>query len=228
MFGTKMCDLHVPVRPGGDVAFANAVLKRAHRAGRDRRGLHRRPHRGVGRARGRPRRARTSTTCWPTGRADAGPSSRRSSTSTPAAGSAILLWSMGITQHRDAVDGVRAIVNLALARGNVGPRRRRAHADPRPLGRAGRGRDGGLRHGVARRRRRSTRPTPRSWREAWGFAVPTDAGPHRARDGRGGRAGRARRAVDVGRQLPRRAARPARASRPRSSGCRCASTRTSC
>ena len=27
---------------------------------------------------------------------------------------------MGITQHRDAVDGVRAIVNLGLARGNVG------------------------------------------------------------------------------------------------------------
>jgi molybdopterin-dependent oxidoreductase alpha subunit len=36
------------------------------------------------------------------------------------AGSAVLVWSMGITQHRDAVDGVRAIVNLALARGNVG------------------------------------------------------------------------------------------------------------
>src|SRR5690606_20489287 len=28
LFGTKMCDLHVPVRPGGDVALANAALKR--------------------------------------------------------------------------------------------------------------------------------------------------------------------------------------------------------
>ena len=27
LFGTKICDLHVPVPPGGDVAFANAVLK---------------------------------------------------------------------------------------------------------------------------------------------------------------------------------------------------------
>src|SRR5690606_36136018 len=36
------------------------------------------------------------------------------------AGSAILMWSMGITQHHDAVDNVRAIVNVALARGNVG------------------------------------------------------------------------------------------------------------
>src|SRR4029079_7313954 len=28
MFGTKLCDLHVPVRPGGDVALADAVVKR--------------------------------------------------------------------------------------------------------------------------------------------------------------------------------------------------------
>src|SRR5262249_22894997 len=28
LFGTKISDLHVPVRPGGDVALANAVLKR--------------------------------------------------------------------------------------------------------------------------------------------------------------------------------------------------------
>ena len=27
LFGTKICDLHVPVRPAGDVAFINAVLK---------------------------------------------------------------------------------------------------------------------------------------------------------------------------------------------------------
>jgi predicted molibdopterin-dependent oxidoreductase YjgC len=36
------------------------------------------------------------------------------------AGGGILIWSMGITQHRDAVDGVQAIVNVGLARGNVG------------------------------------------------------------------------------------------------------------
>lgn len=27
LFGTRVCDLHVPVRPGGDAAFCNAVLK---------------------------------------------------------------------------------------------------------------------------------------------------------------------------------------------------------
>ena len=33
LFGTKMCDLHVPVRPGGDVALANATLKLLHARG---------------------------------------------------------------------------------------------------------------------------------------------------------------------------------------------------
>jgi predicted molibdopterin-dependent oxidoreductase YjgC len=36
------------------------------------------------------------------------------------AGGAVHVWSMGITQHRDAADGVRGIVNLALAQGGVG------------------------------------------------------------------------------------------------------------
>src|SRR5207344_748541 len=37
-----------------------------------------------------------------------------------AARSAVLVWSMGITQHEHGGDNVAAIVNLALARGNVG------------------------------------------------------------------------------------------------------------
>ena len=36
------------------------------------------------------------------------------------ASSAVLVWSMGITQHAHGTDNVRAIVALALARGNVG------------------------------------------------------------------------------------------------------------
>ncbi|HUV11529.1 MAG TPA: molybdopterin-dependent oxidoreductase, partial [Acidimicrobiia bacterium] len=39
-----------------------------------------------------------------------------------AADSAVLVWSMGITQHAHGTDNVAAIVNLALARGNVGRR----------------------------------------------------------------------------------------------------------
>src|SRR5262249_39062526 len=33
---------------------------------------------------------------------------------------AVLVWSMGITQHEHGVENVQAIVNLGLARGNVG------------------------------------------------------------------------------------------------------------
>ncbi|MCX7621215.1 MAG: FdhF/YdeP family oxidoreductase [Acidimicrobiales bacterium] len=118
VFGTRMCDLHVPVRPGGDVAFANAALKEliardavdarfiaAHTEGWD-------------------------ELCAALGRMDLDELLRAAGLDRATldafvdeymtADAAILLWSMGITQHRDAVDGVRAIVNLALARANVG------------------------------------------------------------------------------------------------------------
>ncbi|MGE3619002.1 MAG: molybdopterin-dependent oxidoreductase [Acidimicrobiia bacterium] len=118
LFGTRFCDLHVPVRPGGDVALANAVLKRLV-------------------ARGEVDRAFVDahTTGWDdlvgtldgqdlgdlVDQAGVEPAVLEAFVDEYArAGAAVLVWSMGITQHRDSVDGVRAIVNLALARGNVG------------------------------------------------------------------------------------------------------------
>ncbi len=118
LFGTRMSDLHVPVRPGGDVALANATLKllvergaldhafvEAHTEGfallRDR--LDRQPLDDLLRLAGVGR---------PTLDAFVDELVR--------AGGAVHVWSMGITQHRDAADGVRAIVNLALAQGGVG------------------------------------------------------------------------------------------------------------
>ncbi len=118
LFGTKIADLHVPVRPGGDVALANAVLKRliarglvdeqfigAHTVGWRElvAALDDQPEAGLLRQAG-------ITVDQLESFVDLYAS----------AASAVLVWSMGITQHRDAVDGVRAIVNLALARGNVG------------------------------------------------------------------------------------------------------------
>jgi molybdopterin-dependent oxidoreductase alpha subunit len=118
VFGTRMSDLHVPVRPAGDVALANAVLKaliargaideafvEGHtegfdelRAALDRQDLdHLLELAGVDRA---------------TLDAFADELER--------AGAAIHVWSMGITQHRDSADTVRAIVNLGLAQGGVG------------------------------------------------------------------------------------------------------------
>jgi molybdopterin-dependent oxidoreductase alpha subunit len=118
LFGTKMCDLHIPVRPGGDVAFANAALKLlVERDAVDRRFVE----------------AHTEGWNELVAALDAQPLDElleRAGLTLQqveafvdeyaAAGAAILLWSMGITQHRDSVDGVRAIVNLGLARGNVG------------------------------------------------------------------------------------------------------------
>jgi molybdopterin-dependent oxidoreductase alpha subunit len=118
LFGTKMCDLHVPVRPGGDVALANAVLKLlCDRGALDEQFV-------AERTTGWDELARAlddqslAELCALAG-------VERSTVDAFAdeyarASASVLVWSMGITQHRDAVDGVRAIVNLALARGNVG------------------------------------------------------------------------------------------------------------
>jgi molybdopterin-dependent oxidoreductase alpha subunit len=173
MFGTKMYDVHVPVRPGGDVALANALLKRlierdavdrsfidAHTIGWDRLvdELESQELDGL---------------CTHAGitleQLDAFADEYAS------AGSAILLWSMGITQHRDAVDGVRAIVNVALARGNVG----RDGAGLMPI-RGHSGVQGGAEMGAYA----TAFPGGASVNEAnasvlgeaWGFAVPTEPG----------------------------------------------------
>jgi molybdopterin-dependent oxidoreductase alpha subunit len=118
LFGTKLCDLHIPVRPEGDVALANALLKvllernavdqafiNQHTSGWDELVQH------------------LSTLDIDGLLIDAGVDH---STLTALADlyansqSAVLIWSMGITQHRYGVEGVQAIVNVALARGNVG------------------------------------------------------------------------------------------------------------
>jgi len=118
LFGTKIADLHVPVVPGGDVAFCNAVLKELIRLD------------AVDRA-----FIATRTTGWDdlaafleTRSLDDLLAAAGVDRSTLAAfvdlygsaGAAILVWSMGITQRRESVEGVKAIVNLGLARGNVG------------------------------------------------------------------------------------------------------------
>ena len=63
LFGTKICDLHVPVRPGGDVAFLQRGAQAADRRRRGRPRVHRRPHRGLGRRSSPPSTRSRSTTC---------------------------------------------------------------------------------------------------------------------------------------------------------------------
>ena len=119
LFGTKICDLHVPVRPGGDVALANAALKRLIERGALDDAFIAAHTTGLGRSRRRPRRSRPSDELLEAAGITADQLEAFVDLYAGAA-SAVLVWSMGITQHRDAVDGVRAIVNLGLARGNVG------------------------------------------------------------------------------------------------------------
>ena len=57
----------------------------------------------------------------------------------------------------------------------------RTDADPRPLGRAGRRRDGRLLDRAAGRRRRSTADRRARFSELWGFDGPDAAGPHHGR-----------------------------------------------
>ena len=105
---------------------------------------------------------------------------------------------MGITQHRDAVDGVRAIVNVGLARGNVG----RDGAGLMPI-RGHSGVQGGAEMGayataLPRRRRRSTPSSAAALGERSG-ASPCPTRPGRTApemvEAAGGR--RARRALDA-------------------------------
>ena len=125
-----------------------------------------------------------------------------------AAPTAVLVWSMGITQHETGTDNVAAIVNLALARGNVG----RPGAGLMPIrghsGVQGGAEMGAYATGVARRRSRRRPRAPPRCRSEYGFPVPAQAGAHGRGDDRGGATRRARRALLERRQLPRGAARP--------------------
>ncbi len=118
MFGTHMTDEFFAVNTGGDLAFINGVMKvlladggidrdfvRDHTDGFDDlvAELEREPFEDLERQSG-------------TTRADM----ERFARMYEAAPSAVLIWSMGITQHEHGADNVAAIVNLGLARGNVG------------------------------------------------------------------------------------------------------------
>ena len=108
------------VHQGGDIAFLTGVLKvlieegcgrptfiaRAHRRAVEE--LRERVRRPLARRPGAAERASRTRACA------ASPSCTRD------AETAVLVWTMGITQHVCGGDNVRAILNLALARGNVG------------------------------------------------------------------------------------------------------------
>jgi molybdopterin-dependent oxidoreductase alpha subunit len=118
LFGTRMTDEWFQVHTGGDVAFLNGVLKvliadggvdgafvREHVAGWDElvASLASQSFEDLERWSG-------------ASRADM----ERFARMYAAARASILVWSMGMTQHVCGTENVAAIINLALARGNVG------------------------------------------------------------------------------------------------------------
>ena len=130
-----------------------------------------------------------------------------------ASDSAIFVWSMGLTQHAFGSDNVRAVINLALARGNVG----REGAGLMPI-RGHSGVQGGaemgayataLPGGVAAGRRLG-----RGGGRALGLRPAGRAGAHRRGDGGGRRRRPARGALLERRQLPGHAPRPRARRRP--------------
>lgn len=117
-FGTKMTDAFFQVHTGGDEAFAMAVLKvLIDEGGLDEEFI--RTHTsGFDAVREECARHALADLAAASGVGEDG--IRGFVDMYRAAGSAVFIWSMGITQHACGSDNVRSILNVALARGNVG------------------------------------------------------------------------------------------------------------
>ena len=226
LFGTRMTDRWFEVATGGDLAVPRRRAEgastssgwvderlRRRRTRRLRRRARRRARGELGGARERQRAA---------ARRDGGVRARAAR----GAKSAVLVWSMGATQHVFGEDNVRAIVNLALSQGFVG----REKCGLMPI-RGHSGVQGGAEMGCYATALPGHRPTsPESAAELsaqWGFEVPGAPRPDGRRDARRRARRRARRADQRGRQLPRGDARPGLGAGGAGDACRCASTWTS-
>jgi len=123
LFGTEICDRTFLVRVGGDLAFLNAVQKVLIAKGRIEKGVIARDFIDAAtsgfQALSRGLEAQSMedllAICGlPLAEVEA------FAAEVAAADRGILVWSMGITQHQDGSDAVRAIANLALLREWVG------------------------------------------------------------------------------------------------------------
>jgi molybdopterin-dependent oxidoreductase alpha subunit len=118
VFGTKIADEFFSIHTGGDVAFVNGVLKELLAIGGIDRGFVNEHTTGFDAVLESLEEESYDVLEEASGatRADMARFARMYAS----ARSAVLVWSMGVTQHVSGVDNVRAIVNLGLARGNVG------------------------------------------------------------------------------------------------------------
>ena len=173
VFGTKMTDEFFAVNVGGDIAFIAGVMKvLAATGGLDEAFI-------AGHTTGFPEltEALDDLTLGDlellsgATRADM----ERFAAMYAAARSAILVWSMGLTQHAFGSENVRAVINLALARGNVG----REGAGLMPI-RGHSGVQGGAEMGAYATALPGGVPldsaSAAALSELWGFDVPTGPG----------------------------------------------------
>ncbi|MHB8586351.1 MAG: FdhF/YdeP family oxidoreductase [Thermoplasmatota archaeon] len=118
LFGTQLMDEFIQVNVGGDIAFITGLLKALDAFGLWDEDFTREKTVGAPELRDALR-----ATPWDEIVTQSGVSRLQVESFAHeygAARSAVLVYSMGLTQHAFGVDNVRAIVNLALARGNVG------------------------------------------------------------------------------------------------------------
>jgi molybdopterin-dependent oxidoreductase alpha subunit len=118
LFGTRMADDYFQIHIGGDIAFFYGVLK--HLIENDWIDREFIAARTVG---WQDAEAKARSFSWQDLERSAGQSEAEMYRFAEAYGKArhaIVVWSMGITQHSYGSDNVRSIVNLQLARGNVG------------------------------------------------------------------------------------------------------------
>ncbi|MBU6183154.1 MAG: FdhF/YdeP family oxidoreductase [Verrucomicrobia bacterium] len=118
LFGTNIADYWFPVGQGGDIAFLSGVMKNLFAEGWVNQNFIDRHTTGF-----EELKAHLATMDWETLEKDAGldrAAMREFAELLRDAKNAVLVWSMGITQHAFGGDGVRSILNLALARGYIG------------------------------------------------------------------------------------------------------------
>jgi molybdopterin-dependent oxidoreductase alpha subunit len=173
LFGTRLMDDFFPVRPGGDVAFLNGVLKHLiERDGMDHQFI---ASHTTGFA---DLRAEVESETWEALEGSGGLPRAEIARFAELYGrskNAVFIWSMGLTQQRRGVDNVRAVVNLALARGMIG----RENCGLVPI-RGHSGVQGGAECGAVPGEFpggvRVTEESARRFAELWGHAVPSSKG----------------------------------------------------
>lgn len=118
LFGTKITDAFFSINIGGDVAFLNGVFKHLTEKGLVDQEFIAAHTSGFETARQAVEAQPWSVLEQHSGATEA--DMRRLGDMLGGAATGVLVWSMGITQHEFGEDNVRAIVNLALAKGFVG------------------------------------------------------------------------------------------------------------